>query len=70
MIQTAAIEMLTGSESARYSRKPDIVADAAYFIFKKPSRSCTGNFFVDEDVVKAEGITDLRHYACDPSKSK
>ena len=60
--------MLTGSGSARFARKPDIVSDAAYFILTKPSRSCTGNFFVDEEVVKAEGITDLTHYACDPSK--
>lgn len=66
VIFTAAIEMLTGSDSARFSRKPDIVSDAAYFIVTKPSRSCTGNFFIDEDVVKAEGVTDLSCYACDP----
>ncbi|KAE8751778.1 hypothetical protein FOCC_FOCC001627 [Frankliniella occidentalis] len=69
VIFTAAIEMLTGTDSARYARKPDIVSDAAYFILTKPSRSCTGNFFVDEDVVKAEGVTDLTHYACDPSNA-
>lgn len=69
VIFTAAIEMLTGSDSARFARKPDIVSDAAYFIITKPSRSCTGNFFVDEDVVKAEGISDLTHYACDPSNA-
>lgn len=69
VIFTAAIEMLTGSGSARFARKPDIVSDAAYFILTKPSRSCTGNFFVDEEVVKAEGITDLTHYACDPSNA-
>lgn len=68
VIFTAAIEMLTGQDSARYSRKPDIVSDAAYFIITKPSRSCTGNFFIDESVVRAEGITDLTQYACDPSK--
>ena len=69
VIHTAAIEMLTRSGSAFYSRKPDIMADAAYFIFNKPSRSCTGNFFIDEEVVKGEGITDLSQYACDPSNA-
>lgn len=34
------------------SRKPDIVADAAYHILKRPSEICTGNFFVDEDVLR------------------
>lgn len=67
-IHTAAIEMLTGPDSARSSRKPEIMADAAYYILTKPSRSCTGNFFIDDDVLKAEGISDLTKYACDPSK--
>ncbi|KAE8748343.1 hypothetical protein FOCC_FOCC004979 [Frankliniella occidentalis] len=66
-IHTAAIEMLTGPDSARHSRKPEIMADAAYHILTKPSRSCSGNFFIDDDVLKAEGVTDLTHYACDPS---
>lgn len=60
--------MISGPEMALYSRKPDIIADAAYFILTKPSRSCSGNFFVDDEVLKAEGITNLKHYACDPSE--
>lgn len=68
-IHTAAIEMLTGPDSARVSRKPEIMADAAYYILTKPSKSCSGNFFVDDDVLKAEGITDLTKYACDPSNA-
>jgi len=47
-IHTAAVEMLHGSEGALYSRKPEIMADAAYIIFCRDSREYTGNFFVDE----------------------
>lgn len=68
-IHTAAIEMLSGPESASVSRKPEIMADAAYYILTKPSRTCSGNFFIDDDVLKAEGITDLVKYACDPSNA-
>lgn len=66
-IQTAAIEMLSGSESFKFSRKPDIMADAAYAIITKDAKTTTGNFFIDEDVLLAEGITDFKQYACDPS---
>lgn len=65
---TAAIEMLTGPNSQSHSRKPEIVADAAYAILIKDSKTVTGNFFIDEDVLKNEGITDMKQYACDPSK--
>lgn len=67
-IHTAAIEMLTGPDSARVSRKPEIMSDAAYYILTKTSKSCSGNFFIDDEVLKAEGITDLTKYACDPSE--
>ena len=60
--------MISGPEMARYSRKPDIMADAAYYIITKPSRSCSGNFFIDDEILQAEGITDLQRYACDPSE--
>ena len=43
------------------------MGDAAYVILTRPSRECTGNFFVDDDVLKAEGVTDLSSYAVDPS---
>lgn len=66
-IHTAAIEMLTGPDSAKVSRKPEIMSDAAYYILTRPSKSCSGNFFIDDDVLRAEGITDLTKYACDPS---
>lgn len=63
-IATAAVQNLLGGEAAmKCSRKPDIMADAAYAILTRDSRECTGNFFIDDDVLKAEGITDLEQYA-------
>lgn len=66
-IHTAAIEMLSGKEAAHISRKPEIMADAAYAILIKDSRSFTGNFIVDEDLLKQEGVTDMLQYAVDPT---
>lgn len=66
---TAAIEMLTGPDSANHSRKPEIVADAAYAILTKDSKTVTGNFFIDDEVLKSEGITDFKNYACNPGKN-
>ena len=67
-IATAAVRnLLGGEETIRGSRKPEIMGDAAYVILTRPSRECTGNFFVDDDVLKAEGVTDLSSYAVDPS---
>ncbi|HEX7045545.1 MAG TPA: NAD(P)-dependent oxidoreductase [Burkholderiales bacterium] len=66
-IETAAVRNLLGGEATiRGSRKPEIVADAAYAILTKDSRSCTGNFFIDEEVLRAEGVTDFEQYACVP----
>ncbi|XP_050346164.1 hydroxysteroid dehydrogenase-like protein 2 isoform X2 [Nymphalis io] len=64
-IATAAIEMLTGDTST--SRKPDIVADAAYVMLAQDPKKYTGVFAIDEDVVKNYGVSDLTPYACDPS---
>ena len=50
------------------SRKPDIMADAAYAILTKNSRQTTGNFFIDEDVLKQAGITDFTSYSCVPGQ--
>jgi citronellol/citronellal dehydrogenase len=66
-IATSAMEMLGGQDALAQSRKPEIMADAAYAIITKPSRECTGNFFIDEEVLKREGVTDLARYAVDPS---
>lgn len=65
-IHTSAIEMLTGPNSSQWSRKPEIMSDAAYAILiKEPSKSDTGRFFIDDEVLRANGVTDLKQYACD-----
>jgi citronellol/citronellal dehydrogenase len=62
-IATAAIRNLLGGEDAmRRSRTPGIVADAAYAILTRPSKECTGRFFIDDEVLAEEGITDLSIY--------
>lgn len=68
-IATAAVKNLLGGDFlVQRSRKPEIVADAAYHILSKPSTSCTGNFFIDEEVLKAEGVTDFTKYAVNPDQ--
>lgn len=67
-IATAAVQnLLGGDEISRRSRVPAIMADAAYYILSKPSKVVTGNFFMDDEVLMAEGITDLSKYAVDPT---
>jgi len=63
VIATAAIAMLGGAVEARNCRKPEIVADAAHAILRRDSRECSGNCFIDEDVLANAGITDLDGYA-------
>lgn len=66
-IDTAAVRNLLGGEAlAKMSRTPDILADSAFYILKKASALCTGNCFIDEDVLAAENITDLSHYSVVP----
>ncbi len=66
-IATAAVNNLLGGEMLmNMSRTVDIIADAAYYILSKPSTECTGNTFIDEDVLAKEGITDLEKYAVVP----
>ncbi len=66
-IDTAAVRNLLGGEVlANMSRTPAILADAALYIFSKPSAECTGNWFIDEEVLAAEGITDLGKYSVVP----
>ena len=66
VIATAAIEMLGGMVAPENCRRPEIVADAARAILVRDSRGCTGNFFLDDEVLAAEGITDLSPYAVSP----
>lgn len=66
-IATAAVKNLLGGDFlVQRSRTPEIVADAAYYILKRPSATCTGNFFIDEEVLASEGVNDLRKYAVNP----
>jgi NAD(P)-dependent dehydrogenase (short-subunit alcohol dehydrogenase family) len=66
-IDTAAVRNLLGGEAlAKMSRTPDIIADAVYFILKKNASQCTGNTFIDEEVLAGEGITDLEKYSVVP----
>jgi citronellol/citronellal dehydrogenase len=66
-IATSAITFELGGDAlAKHCRTPEIVAEAAHRIVTRPSRACTGNFFMDDDVLAAEGITDLSGYAVTP----
>jgi len=66
-IATAAVQNLLGGDAAiKGCRKPEIMADAAHVILNKPSRECTGNFFIDEQVLSQAGVTDFNAYAVEP----
>jgi len=65
VIDTAALQMIPGID-ALAGRKPEILADAAYIIFDRPAAECTGNFFVDDELLASEGITDLEKYSVTP----
>lgn len=66
-IATAAVEFaLGGDQMMRHSRTPEIMADAAAVIFGKDAKTFTGNFLIDDEVLAAEGITDLEKYKVTP----
>jgi citronellol/citronellal dehydrogenase len=67
VIATSAINNIGGQELVRGARTAEIMADAAYAILTKDSRSFTGRFCIDDDVLRAEGVTDLSKYQVDPS---
>jgi citronellol/citronellal dehydrogenase len=63
IIATAAVQNLLGGDAAMArSRRPEIMADAAHAIFCRPSGECTGNFFIDDEVLAEAGTTDLSGY--------
>ncbi|MFT7589497.1 MAG: citronellol/citronellal dehydrogenase [Limisphaerales bacterium] len=69
-IATEAVRNVLGGEQLmQASRKPEIMADAAAIIFSRDGKSCTGNFFVDQEVLASEGITDFTKYAVNPKLS-
>jgi citronellol/citronellal dehydrogenase len=63
LIATAAVLNLLGGEAAmNQSRTPEIVSDAAHAILTRPAAECTGNFFIDDEVLAEEGVTDFEQY--------
>ena len=68
VIATAALAMLGGRVRPERCRRPEIVADAAHAIVLRDSSQCTGNFFIDEDVLRESGVTDLTPYAVEPGQ--
>ena len=64
-IDTAALQMITGVDTD-FCRKPEILSDTAYIILNRDSKTTTGNFFVDDEVLASEGITDLEKYSVKP----
>ena len=69
-IATAAVQnLLGGDEAIKHCRTPEMLADAAYLILTRPSHACTGRFFIDEEVLASEGITDLDQYAVEPGNA-
>ncbi|HMV68606.1 MAG TPA: NAD(P)-dependent oxidoreductase [Myxococcota bacterium] len=68
VIATAAVQnLLGGDDVVRRSRTPAILADAAWHILTRPSRELTGQFLLDEDVLRAAGVTDFSGYVVDPA---
>ncbi|MGB7175771.1 MAG: NAD(P)-dependent oxidoreductase [Xanthobacteraceae bacterium] len=69
LIATAAVQnLLGGAQMMQRGRKPEIVADAAYAVFAKPSREFTGNFLIDDNFLAENGITDFERYRVDPAQ--
>jgi len=66
VIATAALAMLGGLTPPENCRRPEIVADAAHVILTRDSRCCTGNFYIDEDVLREAGVDDFERYAVRP----
>jgi citronellol/citronellal dehydrogenase len=64
-IDTAALQMIPGIDTAA-CRTPEILADAAYVILNRESKDCTGNFFVDDEVLASVGVTELEKYSVVP----
>jgi citronellol/citronellal dehydrogenase len=68
VIDTAALAMLGDRVKLENCRTPEIVADAAHAILTRSSKECTANFYIDEEVLREEGVDDLDKYAIAPDK--
>src|SRR5690349_17269033 len=67
VIATAAVQNLLGGDATMSrARKPEIMSDAAHVILTRPSREFTGNFCIDDEVLRSAGVTNLDHYSCTP----
>jgi citronellol/citronellal dehydrogenase len=67
LVATAAVQNLLGGDAAmQKARRPEIYADAAHAVLVRPSRECTGNAYLCEDVLKEEGVTDFEPYSYVP----
>jgi len=64
-IDTAALAMIPGVDT-QFCRTPEILSDSAYIIFNRPAKECTGNFFIDDELLASEGVTDLDKYSVVP----
>lgn len=64
-IKTAALQMIPGVDT-NFCRTPEIMADAAYVILNRDAKTTTGNFFVDEEVLRENGVTDFEQYSVIP----
>jgi citronellol/citronellal dehydrogenase len=69
IIATAALQMMIPRIDPARCRKPEILADAAHWILSQPAHGCSGNFFIDEEVLRKAAVSDLNKYAVDPSKA-
>ncbi len=69
LIATAALQVVSFAD-VRRARTPDIVADAAHAILVRDPRTCTGNFYLDEDVLREEGVEDFSRYAVTPGNQE
>ena len=63
------MEMLGGDEALENCRKVEIMSDAAYVVLTGDSKSKTGEFLIDENVLREVGVTDFEQYSCVPGKN-
>ena len=70
IIATAAVQNIMGGDALmQMSRKPEIMAEAALQILQRESSSCSGNFFIDEEVLRESGVEDFSKYAVNPAQT-
>lgn len=69
VIATAALRMIRSDESFKFARNDSVMADAVYEVLRQNPREYTGQLLVDEDVLRASGVTDFVKYSCVPENS-